>query len=173
MTAGQRRMDSRAFRWHRASSAGPAGGTCDRVSSVLDVAQAFPVGQLGEGLGIARRKRPDPTAIPVDGVKVVHGRKSAERTPVFMSISSEPEKCSIQFKSTPCIFASNPAEILALKSTAVNRTAGPSPSSMRAAVCRCSRRSGRWQPSRQKGGSASALLVSGRSAFTRLQPACR
>ena len=100
----------------------------------LDVAQAFPVGQLGEGHGpvlLGAGKRPDPViaAIPVDDPREsspwqeVHELSEQGLAGVHEHLLGEtPKKCSIQFKSTPCIFASNPAEILALKASTAQLT---------------------------------------------------
>ena len=82
----------------------------------LDVAQAFPVGQLGEGHGpvlLGAGKRPDPViaAIPVDDPREsspwqeVHELSEQGLAGVHEHLLGDnSEKCSIQFKSTPCSF---------------------------------------------------------------------
>ena len=49
-----------------------------------------------------------------DDIRLLLDETIARRAPDFTDESPKPEHGRRQFKSTPCIFASNPAEILAL-----------------------------------------------------------
>ncbi len=100
----------------------------------LDVAQALAIGQLGEGhgpvlLGAGKRPHPVIAAVPLDDPR--EGWSTAENPSVGRTEScrcswAPPRKnsttCSIEFKSTPPIFAPDPAENLAFRASAVQLT---------------------------------------------------